>query len=428
LKLNQPESTTEHIQKSIGLQPGLESNEENLSYAILLQTIQEAKNKYLKMPGVSKTRKAMKIYYNQLIHLAQSMGDTAMIKKFAHELESFPSTESTTTADLSSVNDSTKEEDSSSISLSSFFPKEADFYLNLGKGALEFLTRRILSSGEFQVHLQGQNLMNLIENYLPHQVGVFVGSTEPEARTQVYAVLELGKDRAVSFARNMEKFSQDSIVLPWLSQGLILEPLHSGIYRLMGGQFNAFLTVKDRFLIVSNSLLTVRKMPYPNAQSLLSNASLKSTMASPPVSSFDAVLYSGNLPGIESFFEGKYAKILLKDWAESKELFQKIQNYVSLLHLGKNDFEEYEVLSLKSPSDLEPIRELLEKKTSSIRESFKKEKGIELSSEVTIRNGAIAVHTKVSNLEHFIEHFMHYLDAHRNQLMNKNKKKGESDE
>jgi tetratricopeptide (TPR) repeat protein len=430
LKMNQPTTSAEHIQKSMGLKTELGSDEQNLSYAILLQTIQEAKNKYLKMPGVAKTRESMKMFYNQLIFLAQSMGDTSLIQKFAQELEAFPAQDDAPKETLGPSVPKPKKGKREIPSLSAFFPKDADFYLNLKRESLKFLIKRVLSSRQFEIQLQGKNLLSVVQEHLPQQVGFFVGSSDPKARTQVYAVIELDAQRAGTIRENLEKFSQESLVLPWLNQGFILEPLHSGIFQLVGGQVNAFLTVKDRFLVVSNSLLPVKNMPYSKETSLLSNKSLNSTLASTPVSSSDAVLYSGNLPGIEKLIDPKYINLLLKDWVESKDLFQKVQDYISVLHLGKDSFEEYEVISLKTPSDLELIRDLLERKTTAIREALKKDEGIELNSIVTVRDGAVAVHTKVMDIDRFIDHFLHYLDEHKDQIMNmnNNKKKGEPDD
>ena len=428
LKLNDNGLPSDLGSSSADIDSSMIDKEQNLSYAILMQTILEAKEKFLKMPGVSKTQDSMKIYYNQLIYLAQSMGDTAMIKKLAHELESFPTGESVASSSGETESGPVYGLKTANLSISSFFPREMDFYLNFGKGALQFISSRILSGVDLQIQAQGQNFQELLVGNLPEQISIYVGTPEPGAKISVYAVLELDDKRAQTLREGLAKFSEENFALPWMAEGMNLEFIHSGIYSLSGGSLNLFIAVKDRFLILSNSILNLNKIPYTNEESLGSNVSLKSTLASAPVSSSDFFLYSKDLSALHELFDEQHAKIFFKNWSGPMDYFQKIQNYVSLLHLGHNDLEEYEVISVKSSVDLESVREILESKAVNIKESMKKEQGIDLDYKLTVQEGAIAVYTKVSDLEHFIEFVLNYFDVEKNRLMNKNKKKGESDE
>ena len=78
LKIGGTDQSVKYLRKSMKLNSSGDAiventNNKNLSFMILMNSIQEARDKYLAMPDVPKNRTNLKVFYDQLIFLAQSI-------------------------------------------------------------------------------------------------------------------------------------------------------------------------------------------------------------------------------------------------------------------------------------------------------------------------------------------------------------------
>jgi tetratricopeptide (TPR) repeat protein len=433
LKMNQVDASVEHLQKSMEFRPkNKKSKDPKQSYLILLNSIQKAKDQYLKLPGVLKTKESLKVFYDQLIYLSQSMGDISLLQKFAKEFDQLEDkTSEDKTSSLSeppspaSKKDEAEQPTSEPNSIQEFFPRKTDFYLGLKHDSLVFILDRILKSGVLDQNINIKRFAPLLRQRLPKQFSLFMGKPGNDRRTQIYGVVELQSGQNQFITDQISALSSDSLISSVFQGGIKLEPLMNGVYQVQGPKFALFLAIKGRFLIVSNSLPALNKAPYEKASSLLANEALKSTLETPKLPRLDAVFYCGNPPQFGSFIEPSYSDYFPEEWQDSLEILNKVENYVSVVHLSDEGFEEHEILSLKDAKDLDPIMKFLESKSQSMKKALKTTGGIHLESNVTVKDQSIAIHTRILDVDGLIQYFLRYFQKHGKELIN-NKNKGAS--
>lgn len=456
LKLGGTDESVKYLRKSMKLQnsSNLEAMAQgNLSQMILMDSIREARDKYLSMPNVPKDRTSLKVFYDQLIFLAQNMGDLSLVQKYAQELQDFP--ERDPALDANEVLHKHHDEDghehphlskhiehkispddsvavepllSPELTIRSFFPKDADFYLELGHESLSFVLKKLVRS-DFMNQAQDGNpfLANpsfedlLLEN-LPDEMAVYVDASDPKLKTQIYAVVKLKEGREQLVSGTLKSLTSHGLNIPMLNEQFEMREIDD-IFHMRSKQFNIFVMLKNNFLIVSNSLIATRGLPYSSVDSLESNEELSSGLSS--FRDQSAVLYCGNLSVLNQLNDENLKQFLTDDVKEFRDWLGKMTKYVSVVKLNDSTLEELEILSFKNAGDIPKFKQLLEKKSNELKSQYLKNSGVDLDSEIQISDDQLKIKTRVKDLNKFMGHFLNYLRDEGKKLLDNQNKNGE---
>jgi|GEM_PF-1069978 len=434
LKANQGEQAVDHMQKSMNLVPKDQKNlqahhKEELNFQILLQSIHQAKQRYLAMPDSKKDPQSLKVFYDQLIFVAQSKGDTTLIQRYAQEFEAFKRRFHSSPAPQKQVAPQKKDQslfttqelptesqDIASVrevSIREFFPKNPDFYIEVSQDSVAYVLQSFLQSEALKVlfpysQIQRPHLIPAMKSRLPKQVAFFIGRTKQNVRLQIYGVIHMEELQAAGLLENLELMSQGSFQLPVSSQKFELVPFHGGIYHLKGKDMNFFLTVKSSHLIVSNSLAAINNLPFAQADSLtqnsLANTALEETEGQP-----DGLLVCTN-PGIlQELFDGKLPAKYQGKLDQLEESISRVDQYVSLVQLKDEDLQEFEFVSVKQKEDLEKLKIELQGKAEELKKAVVEEHGTTIDTVVEIKNDKIYVQTRFNTVQKLIKQFMDQL-------------------
>ena len=120
--------------------------------------------------------------------------------------------------------------------------------------------------------------------------------------------------------------------------------------------------------------------------------------------------------------ESKYKKYLTEEWIEGLQMLSKIQEYVSVVEVEDNRFQEFEVLSFNAGADVDGFRKMFEQKSKDLKENYLKEQGFDLKSKVEIQQSDLQIHTELGNLDSFIEQFLSYIEERSKEILHNNNK------
>lgn len=456
LKLGGTDESVKYLRKSMKLQNDAQletKGQGNLSQMILMDSIREARDKYLSMPNVPKDRTSLKVFYDQLIFLAQSIGDLTLVQKYAKELQDFP--ERDPSLDSNEVLHQHHDEDghdhlgfgeeiehkipphssgavessiSSNLTIRSFFPKETDLYLELGREGLSFLLKKLIRSN-FMNQAQDDNAFllnpsfeNLLLQNLPDELAVYLDASNPKLRTQIYAVVRLKEGREQVVSETLKSLTSNGLTIPMLNEQFEMREIDN-IFHMKSKQFNVFVALNNNFLIVSNSLIAIKKLPYSSVDSLVANEELSSGLNSYMDQS--AVLYCGNLSILNQINDENLKQFLADDVNEFKNWLGKMTKYVSVVKLNDSTLEELEILSFKDAQDIPQFKQLLERKSSELKKQYLKNSGVDLDSEIQVSDDQLKIKTRVKDLDKFMGYFLNYLRDEGKKLLDNQNKNGE---
>ncbi len=461
LKIGGTDQSVKYLRKSMKLNSqnspaSIDTNNHNLRFMILMNSIQEARDKYLAMPNVPKSRNDLKVFYDQLIFLAQSIGDLTLVQKFALELQNFPEKDPAADAkevlgdhkhDGSHDHDHEKEksplssaivvaEDKnnefvSNLNIQRFFPKETDLYLEFGRKSISFLIAKVLnseiafdSSKNFAYSVDTASLNDLIQQNIPEKLAIYIGKPKPDLRTQIYAVAKINERKTKSILTSLRGLSLAELAIPLINEQFQLSEISASTFHLKGKDFNLFITVKNGYLTVSNSLIAIRKLPYSVENSLESNDNVMKSVQSNGENQA-ALIFCGNLSVFNHLKDETVLQFFQNGMQGMKEWFDKVTQYVSVVTLKDATLEELEIVSFKDAEDIPRFQELLKKKSKILRDDYLKDSGVALDSEMQVKEDQLEIKTRVNDLDKFLGYYLRFLKDEGQKLLDKQNKNGE---
>ncbi len=464
LKIGGTDQSVKYLRKSMKLnsQTGaskVDTNNKNLSYMILMNSIQEARDKYLAMPNVPKSRTNLKVFYDQLIFLAQSIGDLTLVQKFALELQNFPEKDPSIDAKevlgdhahgefhehdhevhekekspLASevvISESKGNLSVSNLDIQRFFPKATDLYLEFGRKSLSFLIAKVLDSEiaresrkDYQWSLDYTSLNDLIQKNIPEKLAIYIGKPNSELKTQIYAVAKIDELKENNILGSLRGLSFAEFAVPLLNEQFQLREVSEGIFHLKGNQFNLFISLKNTYLTVSNSLIAIRNLPYSFEESLESNDGLMKSVQ-PGKGDQAALIFCGNLSVLNHLKDETVLQLFQNDMQGMKEWLDKVTEYVAVVTLKDSMLEELEIVSFKDAQDIPRFQELLKKKSKVLKDDYLKNSGVALDSEMQVKEDQLEIKTRVNDLDKFLGYFLRFLKDEGQKLLDKQNKNGE---
>lgn len=459
LKLGGTDESVKHLRNSMKLDGDSttdKSNQTNLSQMILMNSIREARDKYLAMSNVPKDRKSLKVFYDQLIFLAQSIGDFTLVQKYAQELQNFPQDDPALDAqeilhdhehhfdDAHDHSQDALDEESSigstisptnpsaalpkNLTIRSFFPKQPDLYLELSRESLSFIISKLLQSSFFSsrggsnLNLQDAPVEALIVQNMPEKMAVYIGNSDPKLKTQIYSVVKLNEYREQVVWDTLKNLVSSNFQVPWFNEQFELRE-SDGVFHLKGQQFNFFIALRKGYLMVSNSLIAIRKTPYSTGESLESNMDLSTPLSSEANQS--AILFCGNLSIFNEINDQNLKQFLMNDADEFKNWLNKVSRYISIVTLKESSLEELEIVSFKNAQDIPQFQELLKRKSEELKKDYLKNSGVDLDSQMQINKDQLEIKTRVNDLNKFLNHFLNFLRDEGEKLLDNQNKNGE---
>ncbi len=463
LKIGGTDQSVKYLRKSMKLNSNgnvapQSANDKNLSFMILMNSIQEARDKYLAMPNVPKNRASLKVFYDQLIFLAQSIGDLTLVQKFALELQNFPekdpaldakevladhshdhdhdhdangkhSSQSSPLVSESLVPILENSINASDLTIQRFFPKGTDLYFEFGNKSLAFIITKVLNSEialqsgkDYQLSFDNASLNSIIQQNIPEKLAIHVGKPNSELKTQIYAVAKLDDAKEKNILSSLRGLSFAEFGVPWLNEQFQLTEISARIFHLKGKQFNIFIRLMNEHLIVSNSLIAIRDLPYSTGESLEANDGIAKLQ---PNVDQAALIFCGNLSVFNHLKDESFSKLFQNDTQGMKEWFDRVTEYVSVVTLKDSIFEEFEIVSFKDAQDIPRFQELLEKKSKVLKNKYLKNSGVALDSEMQVNEDQLEIKTTVNDLDKYLGHFLKFLKDEGQKLLDNQNKNGE---
>ena len=315
------------------------------------------------------------------------------------------------------------------LNIRRFFPKDTDLYLEFSNRSLSLLISKILSSKivldagkDYQLSLNDSSINNIIQQSIPEKLAVYVGKPSSELKTQIYGVARLDRSRQNNILATLQGLSFAEFSVPWLNERFQLSEVTEGTFHLKGKQFNIFILLKDEHVVVSNSLIALRDLPYTNERSLVTNDALAKLNSSADEA---ALIFCGNLSVFNHLKDETLIKFMRNDNQGMKEWFDRVSEYVSVVTLKDSSFEEFEIVSFKDAQDIPRFQELLRKKSQTLKDQYLKNSGVALDSEMQVKEDQLEIKTRVNDLDKFLGHFLKFIKDEGQKLLDKQNKNGE---
>jgi len=278
------------------------------------------------------------------------------------------------------------------------------------------------SSKDYQLPLESSPLKNMIQQNIPEKLAIHIGKPNSDLKTQIYAVAKLDQVREKNILASLRGLSFSEISVSWLNEQFQLSEVSSTVFHLKGKQFNIFIRLNNQHLIVSNSLIAIRDLPYSLDDSLLSNDGLAKLK---PNIDQAALIFCANLSVFNHLQDDAILKLFRNDNQWIKEWLGKVTEYVSVLTLKDSRLEEFEIVSFKDAQDIPRFQELLEKKSKALKNEYLKNSGVALDSEMQVKEDQLEIKTRVNDLDKFLGHFLRFLKDEGQKLLDKQNKNGE---
>jgi hypothetical protein len=229
-----------------------------------------------------------------------------------------------------------------------------------------------------------------------------MGKIKPYKQLLSYLVLKFEKGFTESLISRLDMLAGKEITLPGQEFSLEVMPLDSNSWSVKFDKKEIFISVKHDTVVLSNSILTLEKVPFSTSNSLLSNDFyMKNTNLLNVENS--AVLYSSDMASFSKELPEHYWTTINNVWPDAKEFFSHLPNYLSIVNMEDTLVREYEILKYESSDKANAAAKYFSKTSSKMIQDASSNENVQLDVDILVEDKTVTIYSIINGVFEFFQ-------------------------
>ncbi len=369
---------------------------QDLAYRLLFGTIVEARNRYLRDPNTNKDASVVKLFYDQLISLAQNRGDSTLVQRLAMEFDAYRRTQTGIASGFPIADTTQTAEPLSGFdgNLLGLFSKDNLAFIKISQADLKLLLTQILQTELVQHNFPKSQFMPLVEQFMPHQIGIGIGQD-----VHVSLALIIEPEQIQTLRENLELLQGNSLTTPFTGQKVTFQKIKSDSWLLRSGDYSIWLGLRQNLILLSSSAEGLH--PIDSENSLIKVPSLNQKEKS---ILNGTLFYSSNLAKlVEGVLNSSLLMPLMGNQVQNSAMLAMVGEYVAHLSFEANSLTEKEHFFALNADNSQRLGQMLKSYAEAMNKSRYSSMGVDISAEWKELGNGFQIITKMSNFSKLVQ-------------------------
>jgi len=375
-------------QEGAGFHPAhaVPDSSQDLAYRLLFGTIVEARNRYLRDPNTNKDATVVKLFYDQLISLAQNKGDSTLVQRLAMEFDAYRRAQPALATSAPAENQTPLVPfDGNVLSL---FSKNSLAFVKISQSDLQLLLTQILKTDSVQHNLPKEHFVSLVDRYMPEQLALGIS---PDINVTVALIIQ--PEQMSVLRDNLELLQGNSVTAPYTAQMVTFQKIRDDAWLLRSSGYNIWLGLRENLLVLSSSDDSLS--PVPADQSLMTVNALNQT---------GTLFYSKNLSKLlEGVLNSSLLLPLFSKYIKDSTMLNLVGEYVAHLNFEANSLTEKEHFFAQNADNSHKLGQMLKSYAEEMNKSRYAALGVDIRAEWKELGTGFEIITRMSNFSRLVQ-------------------------